>query len=55
VAPLHVEGETGVGGGGDLVAVLAGGVRIEGLTLADVVELARREDAGLPHRRVSRT
>lgn len=42
VVPVHAEGEIMVGGGGGLVAVLAGVVRIEGLTVADVAELAQR-------------
>lgn len=40
--PVHVEDEAMVGVGGGLVAVLAAGVRVEGLTVADVAELARR-------------
>lgn len=42
VVPVTVEGERMVGGGRGLVAVLAGGVRVEGLTIADVVDLVRR-------------
>jgi hypothetical protein len=42
IVPVYVEGEATTIERGGLVAVLAGGVRIEGLTIADVVELARR-------------
>ena len=38
--PVQVEGETAERRA--LVVVLAGGVRVEGLTIADVAELARR-------------
>jgi hypothetical protein len=42
IVPVYVEGEATRIERGGLVAVLAGGVRVEGLTIADVVELARR-------------
>ena len=38
--PVHVEDE--VAGGSGLVVVLGCGVRVEGLSIADVAELARR-------------
>lgn len=40
IVPVQIT--PGAGGARGLVAVLAGGVRVEGLTIADVVELARR-------------
>lgn len=41
LVPVEIESRAS-GPKGDLVAVLAGGVRVEGLTLDDVVELVRR-------------
>ena len=40
--PVHVEDTAMIGGSEGLVAVLAAGVRVTGLTVADVAELARR-------------
>jgi len=42
IVPVYVASEATTAERGGLVAVLAGGVRVEGLTVADVVELARR-------------
>lgn len=42
LVPVHVEGEVVAEKRGALVAVMARGVRVEGLTIADVVELIRR-------------
>lgn len=42
LVPVQIEGEDEAVARGGFVAVLAGGVRVEGLTIADVAELARR-------------
>lgn len=42
IVPVYVANEATTVERGHLVAVLSGGVRVEGLTVADVVELARR-------------
>jgi hypothetical protein len=42
IVPVYVANEVTTAERGGLVAVLAGGVRVEGLTVADVVELVRR-------------
>jgi len=42
IVPVQVEGAGEAVAREGFVAVLAGGVRVEGLTIADVAELARR-------------
>jgi hypothetical protein len=42
IVPVQVEDEVVSGERGGFIAVLAGVVRVEGLTIADVAELARR-------------